>query len=172
MMPLSQSVLKANLLKVFNEANESKTKDPGPPLIPVNLAQAFADAYDKYAQGAKTIGPLTQVSPGVTPGLAGSLVLPMFAGWGPGLIAYWSPVTYAGPGLIPVNPVIASVPAAFGPIVTELGPTLFKDMTDGKKSADDVADKIATILHKYTGKLLVLTTTTSVPPVVAMVPVV
>lgn len=170
-MPLSQAVLKANILKVFNEANASKDKEPGPPNIPTSLADKFADAYDQYAAGAKTIGPLAQIVPGLKTGLAGSLNLPMFAGWGPGLIAYWAPVQYAGPGFIPVNPVAPSQTAAFASIITELGPTLFKDMTDGKKSAADAADKIATILHKYTLKLMVTTTTTSAPPVIATVPV-
>lgn len=169
-MPLIEATLKAGILNVFTQNTNSKGKDPKPPAIPDQVAQALADAYDKYALGAKAVPPLTQVTPGVVAGLAKALVAPSMAGWAPGLLAYWSPVTYGGPGFIPVNPVAPSVGALSG-ISAEINDLFFKNLTNSKASADEVAGKIAGILHKYTTMLMITATTTSVPPVVTQMPV-
>lgn len=168
-MPLSQKVLSTNIANAFKQFVQSKDKTNSSPQIGVSVAQALAQAYDNYVKAGQPLaGALIISVPPVPSGLASALVAPNFAGWAPGLITYWTPVIFAGPGFIPVNP---TIPAALSGITSPLAAVLKANQT-GKSSIDDSADQIASILHSFTIQVMVTTTTTSTPPVVAVVPIV
>ncbi len=165
-MSLEKSTLEKALLKAFMKIKE--TNSPGfAPLLSPGVALALAEAYHEYAKDASA-GPLVVASPGIPSALAGILsVIPLFAGWGPGLLAYWTPVTFAGPGFIPVNPTIpVAVVGVTAEIVLMLPPNPIKI-----SSETEFVQKFADILHRYTTQIMVTATTTSAPPVVSTIPV-
>ena len=164
-MPLSKSDLKANILTAFRNVKSS----PGPltaPLMSPIVANQLANAYHKYAL-AGMAGALKAIVPGQPAALGGPLAaVPLFLGWGPGLLAYWTPVIFAGPGFIPANPTVpAAVVGVTADIVLLLPPNPIKIKTE-----EEFADKLATALDLWTKKIMVITTTVSVPPVVAPMP--
>lgn len=176
-MPLSKNVLKNNLIYAFNNIKTAKKpefKVQLAPLQPPAVAREFAIAYHRYAAMA-TAGALPlQISRGSIDALAGPLMtIPLWAGWGPGFLAYWTPVAFTGPGFLPANPILPPTIAAGAGLITAeilagiLNPT---NMTSSN-TEEAVADKLATILHKYTTQLQVLATTLTVPPVVSNMPV-
>jgi hypothetical protein len=153
-MPLQKSSLKSNLVSAFNDIK--KNKHPGGPKLPkmsLFAATRLAKAYDDWVNSSVPLaGALTISVPGQPSLLAALLVAPLMAGWAPGLLAYWSPVMWAGAGFAPANP---TIPAALAGIAPEMA----AQMGNMASSIDDIADKIATILHKYTTQLQVTATT-------------
>lgn len=166
-MSLEKGVLEESLLKAFMKIKQTKGSPGLAPLISPPVALELANAYHEYAQKA-IAGPLSLASPGVPAALAGILsAIPLFAGWGPGLLAYWTPVTFAGPGFIPVNPTVpVAVIGASAEIILMLPPNPIKIKTE-----EEFVQKFAEILHKYTTQVMVVATTTTVPPVVSTIPV-
>jgi hypothetical protein len=164
---LSSDTLKSSLIqalqKTFNEDPENIAWDP--PNIPIVVANSLADAYDSYvSSGSPTAGTLSIVSPGIKSVLASALIAPLMTGWAPGLIAYWTPVVWTGPGFIPINPTIPVPLAGIAPEISSM-------LSEGPQSLEDATDKISKILHKYTTLLTV--TATTIPPasIVSILPV-
>lgn len=164
-MALSLSTLTQNIIGVFQDGLKIKTATAGsPPLIDRSVAKALADAYDSYIKsGAPKAGSLSISVPGNVSALEQALTPTMMAGWSPGLLSYWSPVMWAGPGFIPANP---TIPVAMAGVTPEVIPVVSTPST----SMENVASRIAAILHKYTMQIKVTSTTTTVPPVVAVIP--
>lgn len=166
-MPLSASTLSDGLTRAFKKTFDTVkgSVDGSPPNIPKVVADELAAAYDGYVtSGSPKAGALSIVIPGIPASLGSAMVAPMMAGWFPGLVAYWTPVIWTGPGFIPINP---TIPAALSGIAPEIS----KFLAGGSHSLEESADKISEILHKYTTQLMV--TATTVPPasVVTIVPV-
>lgn len=161
-MPLVQTVLKTKIEQAFKDLLDDKSKDPSGK-VNQSAADKLSSAYDDYASQALA-GALTPT--GLKPikaTLMGLMVgQQLHDGFDKGLLAYWGPVMWAGPGFIPLNP---TIPAGLAGVGNDLK-SAFKDLADGKASVSDAADKIAQILHKYTGKLKV--TATTVPPTSAV----
>ncbi len=102
-------------------------------------------------------------TPGNLATLSALLVQNLMTGWTPGLLAYWTPVNWVGPGFIPVNP---TVPVILSGIAAPLAATLAI-----KTNREDAAKRIASILHSYTVQITVVTTTLPPATVVAIVPI-
>ena len=166
-MALVQTVLKQNILNAMNKIKASKESDITSPLLSSVDAQAYADAYHSYAASAMA-GIATIAIPGQASALKGPLMgMPLFTGWGPGLVAYWTPVMFTGPGYIPVNPTIAA--GAIG-ASAEIALLLPPNKTN-VKTEEEFADKLATILDSWTKKVMVTLTTLPTPvPVVSVSP--
>ncbi len=165
-MSLSKSTLESNILSAFNETfNIIKGNVSGtPPLIPSPVANNLAKAYDDYVKsGSPKAGALSMATPGNLATLSSLMVQNMMTGWTPGLIAYWTPVNWVGPGFIPANP---TVPAILSGIAAPLAATLAT-----KSNREDAAKRIAAILHSYTVQITVITTTIPPGTVVAIVPI-
>lgn len=167
-MPLQKDALKQNFLRVFSDISSGKIKTSSPPVPPppalcLEAAQALSDAYDRWVKGSNPMaGPLTSiVVPGASAGLTASLVLPLFTGWGPGFLAYWTPVMFAGPGFIPVNPIVpVSTAAAVAGITAEMALLVSPaSLPTAPQSLEQTADVLSTILHRWTLSLQVLGTT-------------
>jgi len=160
-MALLQPILKQNILNAMNKIKASKESDVTSPLLSSVDAQAYADAYHSYAASAMA-GIATIVVPGQASALKGPLMgMPLFTGWGPGLVAYWTPVMFTGPGYIPVNPTIAVGAIGASAEIALLLPPNKIDI----KTEEEFAGKLATILDKWTKNVIVLLTTISVPPI-------
>lgn len=167
-MALLQPSLAQLIRGAYDDSVSAATPAPGsPPNVPLAVAERLGRAYDSYAR--TVLAPvLTVVTPPNLPGLVAALTAPMLSGWAPGLVAYWTPVTFFGPGLIPVNPIDPSSLASLAPIVSTgvvqaLAPPF-------PATTAEAAARMASALHSATLSLRVITTTTTVPPVVAPVP--
>lgn len=167
-MPLSQSVLKGELLNAFNKISQIKDKTPQGVIHP-QAADALASAYDNYVLAGQPLAGILQISvPPVKASLTAVMTMPSLAGFPAGLPAYWAPVIWTAPGFIPVNPTIPTPP---GSMVSDIL-NILTSAVEKKSSAEDVADQVSSILHTYTTGLLVTATTISVPPVTSTFPVV
>jgi len=174
-MPLVQAALTQKIEDAYKKIQDGKGSDVTPK-ISDDAASALAGAYDDWInQAGFPTPPISFVSPPQKSALQQSLTLPLFAGWGPGLVAYWSPSTIAGPGFIPVNPLapatIAQLPSLAAQLTADLASMLVSLSNDKSVTAHDAADKLASKLFTFTTSLMYQTTTTSVPPVVATLPV-
>lgn len=161
-MPLVEQVLAQNIKDAFEKTFDViKGEVAGsPPLIPQVVANNLAQAYDSYVKsGAPLAGALMMATPGNLASLSAAMVQNMMRGWTPGLLSYWTPVIWAGPGFIPANP---TIPAALSGIAAPLENTLQKQTDDRM----DAARRIANVLHTYTLQIQVLATT--VPPASAV----
>lgn len=158
-MALVQATLKAQLEAAFKTLQaDTATSSPKGTVIS-SSATLLAAAYHTYASLALVDAGFSQVTPATpSPMQAAMIGQPLDAGFESGMTAYWTPVTWTAPGFIPVNP---TNPAGISGVASDLK-SAFKDLTDGKASVSDAADRIATILHTYTQKVMVNTTT--VPP--------
>lgn len=141
-----------------------KAENGSPPLIDSSVAKALASAYDTYASKALA-GALTISVPGQKSILEQAFKAPAFAGVTAGLLAYWTPVLWAGAGFIPANP---TVPVALAGLSTPLS-LLLKGPAPANMPL--FASQLALLLHTYTSMLIVTATTTSTPPVVSPIPV-
>lgn len=169
-MPLSQRSLSAGLSSAFDQIN-SLQGVPVPtisvPLMDPRIAKILAGAYDSWVVDSVPLagGVLTVVTPGLPSTIAAALVLtPNFAGWTPGLIAYWSTVTWGNNPLFSlVNPTIAAgISGLSSPMAAYFAaPTA--------SSQADAADRIADLLYTYT--VTVQVTATTIAGVVSAVPV-
>lgn len=169
-MALSKDLLKSLLLKAFSDIK----RNPGSnslPLISQEVAMKLALAYDQYAKLANA-GPLLPATPGNITGLASQLSsLPLFSGWGPGLVLYWTPVMFSGPGFIPVNPTVAAgASVASAQIASYLSP-IISSIGSSKQTEDQFLESLSSILHSATQTVIVTATTTTAPPVVSTIPV-
>lgn len=162
---LIKSVLKSKIKQALEDTAKVKDSEAGaPPMIHSKAAKAIAAAYDDYASQAQA-GPLLISVPGQKILIEQGLSAPSFAGLGPAILLYWTPIMWAGAGFIPANP---TIPVALSGIAPEIAAMIAGTKPD---SMDTFADKLSTILHTYTGQLMVLATTTSIPPVVSTIPV-
>jgi hypothetical protein len=167
---LTKDNLKRNLKKSFDRIFDGTVKvaDPQTPPLPLmakEVALELASAYDAWVESSSPLaGGLTIVTRGSKILIASQLILvPLMAGWATGLTLYWTATTWGNnPGFIPVNP---TVPAS----LIGIAPEMAAFIVSGGGDTDAMADKIATILHKYTMQLVVSATTvagaTSLVPV-------
>ena len=167
-MPLSKDDLKSNILSVYNDVMSGKISfsnppNPAPPQMANELAAALADAYDKYAKNAQAGALTTIVTPGLKTGLQSFLNAPDYSGWGPGVAAYWAPVTFTGGGYIPANPMVQLPTLAVG-----ISGEIQGYIQTSRDSIDKAAADLAQILHSWTVKLTVTAITTSTPPVTSI----
>jgi hypothetical protein len=172
-MPLVQALLTKKIADAYTKKSSSKDVTP---LVADDAAKNLATAYDDWINSAGfPTPPLTFATPPVKSALQAALVAPVFAGWGPGLVAYWTPSTIAGPGLIPVNPLdpgtLQQLPNLASQLTQDLAQLMIQLTGDKATTVDIAADKLASKLFTFTTQLMYMTTTTSVPPVVAQVPV-
>lgn len=163
-MPLLQQSLSSGIADAFRNGMKITEGSAGcPPNIVSSVAKELAGAYHSYASKIMA-GPLTPISFPMLSILETSLEPHRMIGWGTGLMSYWTPVMWKGPGFIPANPTIPG-------IISAAGPEVFSLFSNTIPSLEECADRIASILHKYTMQLKVLATTTTVPPVVSILPV-
>jgi len=169
-MPLSKDTLKSNILKAYNDAMNGTIQfdnppQPPPPGLSKQMAGALAKAYDDYAKQAQA-GALTTIA---TPGLKSALEQNLtgcedYSGWAIGVGLYWAPVMFAGGGYIPANPML---PVTVTALIVGISGEMPGYIKTTRSSVDQAAGDLATLLHSWTTKLQVTTTTTSTPPVVA-----
>lgn len=160
-MALDPKRLRNNLADSFKKGRAVLDRADPPVMIPRRVASLLAEAYHEYAISAQAGPAVSMVVPPSPSVLESALVAPMLAGWAPGLAAYWAPVIWTGPGLIPVNPTVPAAVLGVAPEVLGLLSSLSPE--------DLFLDRLSEILHRYTGQVLV-TTTTVPPPVVIPVP--
>lgn len=164
---LSQELLKNNLKEAFSTIKAN----PGPltaPLMSPIVSSQLANAYHRYAITA-TAGPLVQVVSGNPAVLASQLsALPMMGGWQTGLVLYWTPVMFTGPGFIPLNPIVPASLSTAGAAIS----ALLAESFSTSMSEDVFCLRLSGVLHTVTSGLIVTSTTISTPPVIAPVPVV
>ena len=174
-MALVQSELSSRILSAFNKQLETKTSSSEAPGVPVDVADGLAQAYHLWVMSGFPTAPLTFSVPPIQQTLSSALVVPEFKGWGPGLVAYWSPTQLTGPGFIPANPISPSVFAAFSSLVLTLSETVGGIISgaaaDRGETPSGVADKLASALFTFTVSLSFMMTTTTMPPTTAVVPV-
>jgi hypothetical protein len=160
---LSESSLKNDIKKALEDGNNMKDEESGvPPMISKKVAKGFATAYDDYAMKAMA-GPLLPTTPGPT-AMITPFSAPDFAGVGPALMVYWLAVIWAGPGFLPG----VTIPIPLVGVAPDIAAMIAGTPPD---SADAFAAKFAGILHKYTGMLTVLATTSTPPPTPTTFPV-
>jgi hypothetical protein len=140
---------------------------PPAPLMALTVAAEYAKAYDDWVNASSPLagGVLSIITPGSKDLITASLVsVPLMAGWVPGLIAYWTPVVWAGPGYIPANPTVAAaISGMAAPLaVLFVPPPLFT-------SQEAFATALATILYTFT--LLVTVTGTTAAGVATPLPI-
>lgn len=161
-MPLAKETLRAKFVGVFNDVQNRIIQVPNPPitpvpLIPVPVANALASAYHTWAQGA-TAGGMTPV--GGNPALISSQLstLPMMAGWGPGLAAYWLATTWSS--VPPGTMVGVSIPAIMAKNSLDIVTRILTPATIGTtpQSKEEFADILADILSSNT-KMMTVTQT-------------
>jgi hypothetical protein len=149
-MPYVQADLKSKIKDALQKLKDSKDKSSTAPVPNDESCDALATAYDDWAMlPLKAFSPVVQKS-----ALKSALSAPMFAGWGPGFISYWTGSTVTVP---------ATTSGLMGPTSATAGATIPADMAQimldfAKKgqepSLDDVADKIAGVLFKATNQLI------------------
>lgn len=130
--------------------------NPSFPLLAKNLADAFASAYHQWALGALAGGMLPV---GGNPSIISAQLqlLPKMTGWGTGLLAYWSAVSWNLPGVSTG----VSIPVALAKIAPEIIVRLFPTDIPNSSSAQSIeefADRLADILSSNT-KLLTVSQT-------------
>lgn len=174
-MPLVQSALSALLLDVLKQQGEDKQTPSASPVPTAPALAALAGAYHKWVMTGFPLPPLAWTVPPTQAALQGLLSAPMFSGWGPGLMAYWSPTSINGPGFMPINPLsppaVARLPVAAAQVVSELALQLVSSAQLKNETVEAVADKLAAKLFTFTTGLSYMTTTTTLPPASAIVPV-
>lgn len=160
-MSLVKDDLLSNIWDVIQRAGSGSINiDPNLfPTMPEPLAQAFAEAYDKYAAAA-TAGSLSVVTKGSIDKLKTNMMQPNLTGWAAGVGIYWGDAVFGGdPFYVEDNRVttdsgtktIESIGAAI-PIYLDL-------TTNPPPRASVGADRLATLLHNGTTKLVIQTTT-------------
>lgn len=160
-MPLALDTLKSALLNALDESSKIEGPPASDPLsIPTKVAKSLAAAYHSYASTTLALPMVSRVVPASLSSLESALTTFKMAGWEPGLIAYWSPVTWTGPGFIPVNPMVVASLSGISSEVERL-------MSSMSPSVQEFSGKLAGILHKHTVGLQVITTTLSAPPVIS-----
>lgn len=168
-MPLVSATLKAQLSSAFGGGSSIATKEQGsPPNVHSEAARLIASAYDSWIKlSVPAAGALVISAPGVMGSLVSSLRASRLVGFEAGLIAYWAPVMWSGPGFIPMNPTDTS-----GLVGLSAEIESFVSSDQKPSSVDDAAGKLSDILCKYTQRLNVIATTTTTPPVVSSIPVI
>jgi hypothetical protein len=171
-VPLIEVELKKKILDIISSLSKIEDLEKDPNLISSTAASKFAEAYDSWVTSGFPIEPFKFVTLPLKSALAQAVRVPLFLpGWAPGLNSYWLSATIVGPGLVPINPLDPSnvpvVAEATAAAITELGLMLVTNFA----SADDFAKKLASILFRFTTGLVFLTTTATVPPVPAKLPV-
>lgn len=161
-MPLVKEALRIKFIGVFNDVQNRIIQVPNPaitpiPLLPVPVANALASAYHTWVQGA-TAGGMIPV--GGNPALISSQLstLPMMAGWGSGLTAYWAATVWAS--VPPGTMVGVSIPAIMTKNSIDIVTRLLTPLSNKKtpQSKEEFADILADILSSNT-KLLTVTQT-------------
>lgn len=166
-MPYVQADLTSKIKDALKKLQDSKDKNSTFPVPSDASCDALSSAYDDWA---KT--PLSAFSPaGLSKsGLKSALAAPLFAGWGPGLTAYWSASTVTvpatnsstmGPTLAAA---VASIPGDMANIVADFA------MKGKKPSPDEVADKLAGVLFKATVQLIYILVPTPPSPTPTTLP--
>ena len=165
-MALSKQLLKSLLLVAFEETKA----DPGSnslPLMSSQVADRLSKAYDSYAKSAMAGGMLIITVPGQQSSISSLLSsMPNMSGWGAGLVAYWGSIMFGGAGFIPTNP---TIPVAALGASAEI--SLLMPPNQMAQSEDEFLEKLSTILDSYTKLVQVTATTTSVPPIIAVLPI-
>lgn len=164
-MPLLKNDLKDKFVKVFKDVEDGVIKIEQPPgglpipLMSQKLADALAKAYHDWAAGALAGG--MSPSGGVPGTISAALVLtPLFAGWGPGTVAYWTAVIWALPGTATGVTIGASMVKVSADILAQLFTPPFPN-SSSPKTKEEFADKLATILDSNTKAIKVTMTTTA-----------
>lgn len=161
-MPLSKETLRSKFVGVFEDVQNRVIKIPNPsvvpvPLIPIQVANALALAYHEWAQAAIAGG---MIPVGGNPTLISSQLstLPMMAGWGPGLAAYWAATVWSS--VPPGTMVGVSIPAIMAKNSADIVLRLLTPFASGiaPKSKEEFADTLADILSSNT-KMMTVTQT-------------
>lgn len=169
---LDQEELKKQLMAAFDRIKKNKDIPvPSSPLLSPFAANELAMAYDTWIKNTppKAGGALSISSPGQTSLLAASLAsIPLMAGWAPGLLAYWTPVLWKGPGFSAApNPTIpAGILALAVPLATLISPP------PKVTSEDAFAAELAGILYAGTKIGIIVTATPDATGTPAPVPIV
>ena len=173
-MPLVRTDLERRIREAMDSiTEESPEAPPANALVPSRqVVSKLSGAYDSWVKSGFPVPPLTFVTPPQKSVLEASLAVPtLLPGWATGMFSYWTPTTITGPGLIPVNP----LDPTNSPQVVAAGTRALTDLTamlaTKEPDIDASVQKLASILFTFTTSLVFLTTTTSVPPVVAKIPV-
>lgn len=174
---LVQQPLTTNLKTCFERiysGNVSKEASSSVPMtIPLPIAQEMANAYHKWVVASKPMAlATTQLVPGNVSALATSLMLPNLEGWAVGFPLYWVGVTFAGPGFIPVNPMDPISLTAATAQIKSLIQLMMPPLPPQFNTIDEFVGRLSTILYTCTKMLMVITTTTSAPPIVGVAPMI
>lgn len=161
------SVLSSGIATVIDRSFVERTSEidtnrqsPAPP-ISKTFANGIAEEYDKWFRGCSA--GLLSPSPTGLSTLKTALASHKFIGWGAAFSTYWMSTIWIPKGIytggITLNGVIVG-----GALQNEIDRMLLVDFApESKKTMKDFADRIASILHTYTTKLLVQAAL-SVPP--------
>lgn len=160
-MPLSKGALSEKFVQVFQNVELGRIslgKAVGP-LMQEPVANALARAYHTWA-GDALAGGMTP-SGGDPSVIAGPLIgVPLMAGWGPGVTAYWTAVVWATPTVSTG----VSIPATLSKISLDLVAQLFTPPfpnPSSPQSKEEFADKLAGILFDNTTAMMVTMTVTA-----------
>lgn len=159
-MSLSQQDLSRRFAKTFTDVqrNVLRVTPAGVqlPLMPIELAQELSKQYHEWASSAIAGG---MIPVGGNHSLIASQLssMPLMSGWAPGLISYWTAVSWNAPTIstgvsIPVALVKISADIV-SQFIAPPNPSAFSP-----QSIDEFADRLATILHS--GTLLLQVTQT------------
>lgn len=168
-MALDKRFLSEALTEAFRSSASLSDRAATSQLIRPEVCELIASAYHSYVLGVSP-GPFTFVTPPVPASFASALPPPFFAGLPAAFVAYWSPVTWVAPGFIPANPTVAAGGAV---VIASALPTLLfsaPGVPVRRDSFSEFADDLAEVLHAATLAVVITSTTTSAPPVVAPVP--
>lgn len=169
-MALVQQDLRSALLRLAQDLSSSKTEQPAGLANP-EVADGWARAYLSYAVKAQAgvLLPILLTKELISAGIMSSPA-DFYLGLTFGLESFWAASIWAGPGFIPVNP---AAPGTFlgAPLLVELKALGLEFVAKRNVPLDEAIERIASSLHNYTTRIMVVSTTTSVPPVVAPLPI-
>lgn len=165
-MPYVQDGLKSKIKDALQKLLDDKDTASAAPVPSDASCDALATAYDDWAQlPLKAFSPVVQKS-----ALKAALAAPLFSGWGPGFIAYWTGSTVTVPattaGIMGPTPAIAgaTIPGDMAKIVQDFA------KKGQEPPLDDVADKIAGVLFKATNQLIYILTPIVPAPIPTTLP--
>lgn len=173
-MPLIVKNLASSIEGVLNAGLQSRSDAKSK--IPAEIAIQLANAYGNWVLSSFPTPPFTFVSPPISQLISAQLISLSFDGWGPGLVSFWSPTTVTAPGFLPANPLdpgtLATLSAKSAAVTAQMKANgMLFSSTGNRATPSEVANKMATALFTFTTGMMYMTTTISVPPVVAMFPV-
>lgn len=133
-----------------------------PGQVSPKVAYVWASAYVQYASAAQA-GTLFPVPGTMLTDVIVSKMLTdsrdLFGGFSSGVETFWSRAFFTAPGFIPMNPVTQETASS------ESLRTRLNSLSLGNDRVSS-AKRIAEIIHSYTSKIMVTSTTLSSPPVV------